>query len=173
LGILRYAVSALNIRLARRQEQVPLQRRSWWLAFAVLVVACQAPPREQSADPQEQDGVARESIATVAPAATARAAAPEIGFRNARLYQEHYARHGRDFGRVSADEYLRLAQALRDTIAGGDILEIRRADGVISRFDRTSGSFIAFNRDLVIRTFFRPNDGEAYFRRQARRRPVR
>ena len=56
---------------------------------------------------------------------------------------------------------------------GGDILEIERADGVISRFDRSSGSFVAFNKDLVIRTFFRPNDGEAYFRRQARRRPAR
>jgi pyocin large subunit-like protein len=62
---------------------------------------------------------------------------------------------------------------LRDTVAGGDILEIQRADGVISRFDRSSGSFLAFNTDLVIRTFFRPNDGEAYFRRQARRRPSR
>ncbi|MBL8960165.1 MAG: hypothetical protein JNJ98_09950, partial [Gemmatimonadetes bacterium] len=67
--------------------------------------------------------------------------------------------------------YLRLAQALRDTLPGGPILEARRPDGVITRFDRTSGAFLAFNRDGTIRTFFRPNDGEQYFRRQARRRP--
>jgi pyocin large subunit-like protein len=38
---------------------------------------------------------------------------------------------------------------------------------VISRFDKATGSFIAFNADGTIRTFFRPVDGENYFRRQA------
>jgi pyocin large subunit-like protein len=40
---------------------------------------------------------------------------------------------------------------------------------VITRFDRASGGFVAFDGDGVIRTFFAPNDGERYFRRQARR----
>jgi len=40
---------------------------------------------------------------------------------------------------------------------------------VVTRFDRTSGAFLAFNSDGVIRTFFKPNDGERYFRRQAER----
>jgi pyocin large subunit-like protein len=43
----------------------------------------------------------------------------------------------------------------------------------VSRFDRGSGGFVAFDADGIIRTYFRPNDGEAYFRRQARRRPDR
>jgi pyocin large subunit-like protein len=52
------------------------------------------------------------------------------------------------------------------------VLEIRRpSDGVVSRFDRRSGAFLAFDSDGTIRTFFRPNDGESYFRRQARRAP--
>jgi pyocin large subunit-like protein len=67
------------------------------------------------------------------------------------------------------DAYLQAAQTLRDAPTGGDVLEVRRADGVISRFDRRDGSFIAVNPDGTIRTFFRPNDGEAYFRRQATR----
>ena len=67
--------------------------------------------------------------------------------------------------------YLKAAQTLRDSPTGGDILEIRRGDGVISRFDRRNGSFLAVNRDGTIRTFFRPNDGESYFRRQAQRSP--
>ena len=49
------------------------------------------------------------------------------------------------------------------------LLEEVRDDGRITRFDRTSGAFLAFDRDGIIRTFFRPNDGEAYFRRQAER----
>lgn len=68
------------------------------------------------------------------------------------------------------EEYLRAAQALRDHSLGGAIVEAVRTDGVITRFDRDTGTFIAFNRDGVIRTCFRPNDGEAYFRRQLKRR---
>ena len=58
----------------------------------------------------------------------------------------------------------RRAQSLRDRPAGGEVLEAVRRDGVITRFDRRRGDFLAFDRDRTIRTFFRPNDGEAYLR---------
>lgn len=92
-----------------------------------------------------------------------------IGFRSLRALDEHFEKHGREFGVITRDEYLRRAQALRDAPAGGSVIEIHRSDGVISRFDRRTGAFAAFNRDLTLRTFFRPGDGEAYFRRQAER----
>lgn len=138
-----------------------------------MALACQQSPRDERSDTGTPPRVARESLPAIDLGTAVRARDSAIGFRSERLFREHYAKHGREFGRISAEEYLRLAQALRDTVPGGDILEIVRADGVISRFDRSSGSFLAFNTDLVIRTFFRPNDGEAYFRRQARRRPAR
>lgn len=93
----------------------------------------------------------------------------EIGFATRRKFFEHYDKHGSEFGSISKEEYLRRAQELRDRQAGGDILEVRRGDGVITRFDRKTGSFLAFNSDLTIRTFFVPNDGESYFQRQSRR----
>ncbi|MFN7947553.1 MAG: hypothetical protein U0Z53_19545 [Blastocatellia bacterium] len=93
----------------------------------------------------------------------------DIGFRAKRNLDEHYDKHGSEFGAISKAEYLRLAQSLRDRPAGGDVLESKRADGVATRFDRKSGAFLAFNDDLTIRTFFKPNDGEAYFRRQLKR----
>ncbi len=49
------------------------------------------------------------------------------------------------------------------------MLQIVRADGVTTRYDRATGAFVAFGDDGVIRTFFRPADGEAYFQRQAGR----
>ena len=49
------------------------------------------------------------------------------------------------------------------------MLETVRRDGVTTRFDRQTGAFVAFNRDGTIRTFFKPNDGERYYRRQAER----
>jgi hypothetical protein len=93
----------------------------------------------------------------------------EIGFRDQERLEEHHEKHGREFGDISQGEYLRRAQALRDAPVGGAILELKRQDGVITRFDRETGSFVAFDPDLIIRTFFRPNQGERYFRRQAAR----
>ena len=91
------------------------------------------------------------------------------GFQSRRQLGEHFAKHGADFAPMSMQEYLRAAQALRDAPVGGVIEEIRRADGTTSRYDRATGAFLAFDADGTIRTFFKPNDGEAYFRRQAKR----
>jgi pyocin large subunit-like protein len=92
------------------------------------------------------------------------------GFRTQAQLSQHYQKHGQEFGAISKAEYLRLAQELRDAPVGGPILEARRPDGEFSRFDRRRGYFGAYNPDGTIRTFFIPNDGERYFRRQARRR---
>ena len=92
------------------------------------------------------------------------------GFRSRRLFEEHYAKHGREFGNISPQEYLLRAQALRDAPAGGPILQAVTPEGIVSRFDRRSGAFGAYNPDRTIRTFFIPNAGERYFHRQASKR---
>jgi pyocin large subunit-like protein len=91
------------------------------------------------------------------------------GFRSRRTFDEHYAKHGREFGNISQAEYLQRAQALRDAPVGGPILEAVKPGGVFTRFDRRSSAFGAYNSDRTIRTFFIPNDGERYFHRQANR----
>jgi pyocin large subunit-like protein len=98
---------------------------------------------------------------------------PDIGFATPQKLHDHYQKHGREFGKIPQEEYLRQAQELRDRPAGENILEVVRKDGVITRFDRKSGAFLAHNPDATIRTFFKPNDGENYFWRQARRNPNR
>lgn len=110
----------------------------------------------------------RISFALVVSALLLVAAGP--GFRSRRLLEEHYAKHGREFGNISPQEYLLRAQALRDAPAGGPILQAVTPDGIISRFDRRSGAFGAYNPDRTIRTFFIPNAGERYFHRQAAKR---
>ena len=92
------------------------------------------------------------------------------GFRSRRQFEEHYAKHGREFGNISRQEYLERAQALRDAPAGGPILQAVTPEGIVSRFDRKSGAFGAYNPDRTIRTFFIPNAGERYFHRQASKR---
>jgi len=92
------------------------------------------------------------------------------GFRSRAQLDEHFAKHGAEFGAISKTDYLRLAQELRDSRPGGPILEARRPNGEFSRFDRRHGYFGAYNPDGTIRTFFIPNNGERYFERQPRRR---
>jgi pyocin large subunit-like protein len=92
------------------------------------------------------------------------------GFRNAALLNEHFQKHGQEFGHITQQQYLTLAQELRDAPVRGPILEARRRDGEFSRFDKRHGYFGAYNADRTIRTFFIPNDGERYFWRQAQRR---
>ncbi len=99
----------------------------------------------------------------------ARSSGADIGFASREKLAEHYQKHGREFGFITIEEYLRQAQSLRDRPVGGNVLETVRADGVVTRFDRASGAFIAFEADGTIRTYFRPNAGENYFLRQSQR----
>ena len=92
-----------------------------------------------------------------------------VGFADARRLDEHFEKHGAAFGRITKQDYLRQAQLLRDAKVGDPILETVRRDGVTTRFDKQTGAFIAFNPNGVIRTFFKPNAGERYYRRQAER----
>jgi len=95
------------------------------------------------------------------------------GFRSQRQLDDHYVKHGREFGKITKPRYLRMAQELRDAPKGGEVLESVRADRVITRFHKKKGWFLAVNGDRTIRTFFIPNDGERYFWRQAKRPPGR
>ncbi len=92
----------------------------------------------------------------------------KIGFGSPRVLSEQYRTHGREFGKISKDEYLLMAQDVRDRPLDMKILEAVRRDGMITRFDRRTGGFIAFERNLTIRTFFKPREGEKYFHRQLR-----
>lgn len=97
------------------------------------------------------------------------ASSSDVGFTSPRSLLSHFEKHGRQVGAATSAEYLAHAKALRDAPRSATVLELIRSDGVITRFDKSAGRFVAFHRDKTIRTFFRPNDGEDYFRRQARR----
>jgi pyocin large subunit-like protein len=138
---------------------------SLWLlaALALFGVGCRhtnSPAPTQS--PRQQPLAGKDQ-------AGANGVRAEIGFATRQKFLDHFEKHGAEFGSISREEYLRQAQILRDSPAGGDILEVMRAEGVITRFDRKTGAFLAFNPDLTIRTYFKPNDGERYFRRQSKR----
>jgi hypothetical protein len=113
--------------------------------------------------------IARERSEASEPATEQRGWGNSVGFVNEQRLDEHYRKHGAEFGNITKLDYLHQAQLLRDTAVGGPVLQTVRADGVTTRYDRQTGAFIAFNRNGTIRTFFKPNDGERYYRRQAER----
>ena len=113
--------------------------------------------------------VARDIAAAPGDAGTGKMWGTSVGFVNEHRLEEHYEKHGAEFGHITKHDYLHQAQLLRDAAVGGPVLETVRRDGVTTRFDRETRAFIAFNPDGTIRTFFKPNDGERYYRRQAER----
>ena len=49
-----------------------------------------------------------------------------IGFVDQRRLDEHYAKHGAEFGRITKQDYLHQAQLLRDAEVGGPVLQTVR-----------------------------------------------
>jgi pyocin large subunit-like protein len=93
--------------------------------------------------------------------------ASERGFRTQHLLEEHYAKYGQNFGKISQDQYLKMAQQLRDSKAGKNVLEAKRSDGSMVKFDTRNGAFVSFDADGTLRTFFVPRNGVRYFKLHA------
>jgi len=98
-------------------------------------------------------------------AASALAGGP--GFISQRILIDQYEKHGREFGNIKMPTYLQLAQQLRDSKPGRNILEARRPGGGGAKFDRKYGYFVLYEGDGAIRMFFIPAEGVRYFDRQA------
>jgi pyocin large subunit-like protein len=99
--------------------------------------------------------------------AASQALAASQGFRSPHLLQDHYSRFGKQFGNITIEQYLRLAQQLRDATPGRrQILVSKRSDGGGSKFDIKHGWFVAFDGDGTLRTFFVPKDGIRFFEAQ-------
>jgi len=94
------------------------------------------------------------------------ALAASQGFRTPHLLQDHFAKYGRQFGNITVEQYLHLAQQLRDATPGHNILVSKRPDGGGSKFDVRRGWFVAFDGDGTLRTFFVPKDRIRYFEDQ-------
>ena len=107
------------------------------------------------------------SLAACALCLTVLAFAGGRGFRTEHLLEDHFERYGHEFGGISRQQYLRLAQQLRDSHESRNILESKRPDGLI-KFDRKHGYFGFYDTDGTIRTFFIPPEGIRYFEREAR-----
>ena len=84
---------------------------------------------------------------------------------NPKSLADHFARHGKDFGAKSADDYAKQASDFFRRSQADRLPTKIDADGVIRVYDPRSNTFGAFNPDGTTRTFFKPTS-PTYFDRQ-------
>lgn len=116
------------------------------------VVSEDEPEIEESETPVVEESVAEE--VTVA----------EVTFRNQRLLDQHYDKHGVEMGFTSAEEY-ELA-AYKVIIHPDTLHKIESEDGDDVYYREETNEFVVVSQDGYIRTYFYPNAGIDYYNRQ-------
>lgn len=103
--------------------------------------------------------------ATVSSDDTTTAPRKEYKFRSKKLYEDHYKKHGKEFGNITKEEYLSMANDLINSTSAS-VLHKTSKDGDYLYFDQDTGYFLVLSDDGYIRTFFIPDRGKAYYDKQ-------
>lgn len=130
-----------------------------------------APP-ETEQDAQIEISGAAEDVPADAPektpedAQSSKTATPayQYSFRKAEYLQEHFDKHGAEFGYATADEY--LAGANRVAASPEALHKLEAEDGDDVYYLESTNEFVIVSTDGYLRTYFKPDDGKAYFDRQ-------
>lgn len=76
----------------------------------------------------------------------------------------HLDKHRSEFPGWTEDQYLQRArEILQAQLESGELEEISRSDGSISRYCFSTNEFVATTSDGNIRTFFKPKEREVYW----------
>ena len=85
-------------------------------------------------------------------------------FRNDRLLEQHYEKHGEEMGFSSSEEY---EEAACDVINNPDALhKYESEDNDIVYYVEETNELVIVSEDGYIRTYFEPSDGIRYYNRQ-------
>lgn len=88
----------------------------------------------------------------------------EVTFRNQKLLDQHYDKHGIEMGFASAEEY-ELA-AYKVIIHPDTLHKIEAEDGDDVYYREKTNEFVVVSQDGYIRTYFNPSAGIDYYNRQ-------
>ena len=87
-------------------------------------------------------------------------------FRSEKLFDSHYEKHGAEFGDITQDEYLDLANELINAEGENILHKTEKEDGDFLYYDTETNEFLVLSMDGYIRTFFKPSAGLDYWERQ-------
>jgi len=85
---------------------------------------------------------------------------------NPNTLADHFQRHGADFMVSSPESYARQAHAHYLAREDYQVKTDREGDGTIRVYDEVTNAFGAYNADGTTKTYFKPDNGQAYFDRQ-------
>lgn len=88
----------------------------------------------------------------------------ELKFRNSKLLNQHYEKHGIEMGFSSAEEYEKAAVAV---LNNPNVLhKTEKEDGDDVYYVEATNEFVVVSADGYLRTYFLPDAGKSYFDRQ-------
>ena len=137
--------------------------RSYLIIGAIIVAVwwgCHSPAASMSALDyvrQAENADSREE-----PAAHNKTA--HLRFRNEKLREQHYQKHGREMGFPSPGAYEQAAGEVAENPKS--LHKKQRKDGDDVYFLEAGNDFVVVSGDGYIRTYFRPHDGIKYYNRQ-------
>lgn len=127
-----------------------------------------APAVESAAEDTEETTTTTELTTTTTTTVTTEAPKEyiEYSFRSKKLFDDHYKKHGAEFGDITQEEYLQLANDMLNSDSDTILHKTEAEDGDDVLFDTDTGYFLVLSTDGYIRTFFIPKAGIDYFDRQ-------
>ncbi len=120
-----------------------------WI-IALFLTSCNMPMTEHWQDTETHEAAYSNTTA--------------LTFRNAKLLNEHYEKHGKDMGFGSAKEYEEAAAAVASDPRVLHKTESDDGDDVY--YLRATNEFVIVSTDGYIRTYFKPDSGIKYFNKQ-------
>lgn len=87
-----------------------------------------------------------------------------LEFRNETLWEDHFEKHGSEFGYKSKEEYLKGANEVINSSTSKHKTEAEDGDEIY--YDEVKNEIVFVSTDGYIRTYFKPNDGINYYNRQ-------
>jgi len=85
-------------------------------------------------------------------------------FRNDQLLEDHFLKHGNEFGYTSKEEYVEGANEVIKSPDSKHKTEAEDRDEIY--YNENKNEIVFVSTDGYIRTYFKPNDGINYFNRQ-------
>ena len=99
------------------------------------------------------------------PPAPASAPPTRVTWANPASLQDHFERHGADFGSKSPDDYAAGAWRFRERAVAEKLPMKLDSDGTVRVFDPKTRAFAAYHSDGTAKTWFRP-ESPTYWQRQ-------
>lgn len=84
-------------------------------------------------------------------------------FRNKKLLENHYDKHGKEMGFKSEAQYEKAASDVINNPAS--LRKVEEEDGDYVFYLEATNELVILSTDGYIRTYFKPNDGIEYFNR--------